>query len=314
MNLRRLPLSSEKEALARTLLERNQTVLPHERLSLSEIAKRVGHKNAPISPSMLKKVNAQVRSSIKSKGGEVTKFTASAKQHDKTVLPRLRKLLANNFNISFEDALKSLGVTKFQFQDNLPKYKTNFAAEVVRATKSAIEAFDAKTGRKLSNAELAKKLGDNERLVGAYRKRRGRQSGVSVRVARLNNEALAFLSVFSSPKNGSLSINGLSVLTGASNLTLLNSLTQLKKKGLVWEVDYEGSRNYCISHKGISLINGANSKVHDPFQRLNAFSLDKLTKVRDRLVEAKLGASVEVPYTAISILNKMIEQKQLTKI
>ena len=314
LNLRRLPLSSEKEALAFSLLKRNQTVLPHERLSLGEIAKRVGHRSAPISSSMLKKVNAKVRSSIESKGKTATKFTASAKQHDKTLLSRLRNLLASNWNISFEDALKSLGVSKTQLQDNLPKYKTNFSAEVVRATKGAIEAFDARTGRKLSNAELADKLHISESKVTEYRKRRGRKSGVAVRVGHLNDEALAFLSAFSSPQNGSLSLHALSLLTGASNLTLLNSLGQLKKKSLVWEVDYEGSGKYCISHKGISLMNGANGRAHDAPRRINSFSLDKLIKVRDRLVEAKLGASVQVPLTAITLLSKMIEQKQRDKI
>ncbi len=241
MNLRKLPLSSEKEALVKNLLERNQTVLAHERLSLSEIARRVGHKDAPVSTSMLKKVNAKIRESIQSKGGTATKFTASSKHHDLTLLPRLRTLLASNWNISFEDALKSLGVTKSVLQDNLPKYKTNFAGEVVRATKSAIEAFDARTQRKLSNAELATKLHISESKVKEYRKRRGRRSGVEVRVMHLNDESLAFLSAFSSPENGSLSVHALSLLTNASRLTLLNSLTQLKKKGLVWEVDYNGS-------------------------------------------------------------------------
>ena len=314
LNLRRLPLSSEKEALAFSLLKRNQTVLPHERLSLGEIAKRVGHRSAPISSSMLKKVNAKVRSSIESKGKTATKFTASAKQHDKTLLSRLRNLLASNWNISFEDALKSLGVSKTQLQDNLPKYKTNFSAEVVRATKGAIEAFDARTGRKLSNAELATKLHISESKVKEYRKRRGRQSGVAVRVRQLNDESLAFLSAFSSPQTGSLSLNGISALTGASQLTLQNSLSQLKRKGLVWEVDYKGSNRYCISNKGISLMNGANGRAHDAPRRLSTFSLEKLNQIHDRLIDAKLLAGVDVPMVAVSTLNEMIKIKERERI
>lgn len=314
LNLRRLPLSTEKESLARVLLERNQNVLGHERLSLGEIAKRVGHKDAPVSTSVLKKLNSGVRESISAKGGKVTKFTASSKQHDTTLLPRLRTLLASNWNISFEDALKNLGVTKFVFQDNLPKYKTNFASEVVRATKSAIEAFDARTQRKLSNAELATKLHISESKVKEYRKRRGRKAGVAVRVMHLNDESLAFLSAFSSPENGSLSVHALSLLTGASNLTLLNSLTQLKRKGLIWEVDYNGSGRYSISHKGISLMNGANGRAHDAPRRLSAFSLEKLNQIHDRLIDAKLAAGVDVPINAISTLNKMIKIKEREKL
>jgi len=314
INLRRLPLSSEKEAQARVFLQRNQTVLPHERLSLSQIAQKISPSSAPISYTMLKRLNSGVRASVQSNGGKVTKFTASSKQHDKTLLPRLRNLLASNWNLSFEDALKTLKVTKSVFQDNLPKYKTNFAGEVVRATKSAIEAFDARTERKLSNAELATKLHISESKVKEYRKRRGRQSGVAVRVRQLNDESLAFLSAFSSPQTGSLSLNGISALTGASQLTLQNSLSQLKRKGLVWEVDYKGSNRYCISHKGISLMNGANGRAHDAPRRLSTFSLEKLNQIHDRLIDAKLLAGVDVPMVAVSTLNEMIKIKERERI
>lgn len=314
MNLRRLPLSSEKEAQAVSLLQRNQVVLPHARLSLSEIAQKISHPHAPISASMLKRLNAGVRGSIKEKGGVVTKFTASAKQHDPTLLPRLRNLLSSNLNITFEDALKSLSVSKFQLQDNLPKYKTNFDKEVVRATKRAIKLVESQNERELSNAEIAEKLVISERKVGEYRERRGRESGVRVRVARLNSEALAFLSAFSSPKNGSISVRGLSVLTGASNLTVLNSLGQLQKKGLIWEVDQKGSGRYRISNKGISLMNRLNNKSPNAPRRISTFSLEKLTKIRDRLFEAKLGANVDVPIAALTELNRMIEQKQNERI
>jgi DNA-binding transcriptional regulator YiaG len=314
MNLRRLPLSSEKESLARTLLVRNQSLPPNERLSFGEIAKRVGHRDAPVTPSMLKKVNSNVRSEIKSKGGNVTKFTASAKQHDPTLLPKLRTLLAHNWNLSFEDALKQLGVTKMQLQNNLPRYKTNFNSEVTRALKNVIEAFDLRTQRKLSNAELAEKLHITINQVEEYRRRRGRKSGVAVRVANLNDEVLAFLSAFSSPDNGALSKHGMSMLTGASQLTLENSLAQLKKKRLVWEVDYEGSRRYCISHKGISLMNGNNGRAQVSPQRINAFSFEKLNKIRDRLINAKLSAGVDVPANVITILGEMIKKKEREQI
>lgn len=313
LNLRKLPLSSEKEALAKNLFERNQVVLPHERLSLSEIAKRVGHKDAPISKSMLKKINAVVRKEVLAKGGSVSKFTSSSKKHDSTILPRLRTLLVSNLNISFEDALKSLGVSKSVLQDNLPKYKTNFAGEVVRATKNAIEAFDVKTQRKLSNAEIAAKLRISESKVKEYRKRRGRESGVAVRVMRLNDEALVFLSAFSSPKTGSLSFHALSLLTGASKLTLLNSLTQLKRKGLIWEVDYEGSKRYSVSYKGVSLMNGVNKRAHG-VPRISSFSLEKLNQIRDRLINAKISAGVDVSVNSIKILGEMIKKKEREQI
>ncbi len=61
-------------------------------------------------------------------------------------------------------------------------------------------------------------------------------------------------------------------------------------------------------------MNGANGRVHDSPHRINSFSLEKLNQVRDRLINAKISAGVDVPINALSALSEMIRLKEREKL
>ena len=287
----------------------NQASGPYERKSLADIAKEVSHPRAPISPRMIKKINASIRAEVVAKGKTPKKYRLVDKSRPEAI-SKLRKMLAANINLGINEAAPGLGMSVERMQKVLPQFGEAFETEKRKARIVAINLLDVATDHKLTHKQLAKKLGLTGKYVLANWTRRGQASSANIRVNNLKKDVLSLLGGFTSPESGVLSVKQLVALTGEPKVVVFGALSRLRKSQLVIEAGIEGKREYCISSKGIKELNGRRETAVQSLERLREMSLAQLLDLKERLSDARYGAGVGIHSTILKYVDQRIAEKR----
>lgn len=305
-NSKKLTLSESKKEQIRQLLMLRSKEGKYEKHYLSDIAKQASHPKSPISKGLVKQLNKPFFEQMK-KEGRLTKTTFNPGK--KQILTNLRTFLAGNLNATLEETATHLGISsRTNAQKVFASLGSNFAKELSKARKNAVLQLDKETGQSLAISEIAKRLGLDESYI-RDNIRRGKKIGARNRDEKRSKKFLFLLGHFTTPEKGVLSAERIGAITQVPTKFAMGLLEDLKKKGLVYEVDQKASGIYCISPKGLRVLNGLGADSRKRSQTLSQMSLDEL---EDRLLllnnATRNGLSVD--QGELKLFRQIIERKR----
>jgi hypothetical protein len=324
VGLTKLALSPKVRSSILQQLKLNQKVSKYERKTFAQIATEINKRlKTPISVRMIKKINEDIISGMKAKG-EIPKKTApNIDPNRKTFVIRLRKVLHGNHKITLGQAAKAMGVTKGVLQEVLASHGTRFVSERKKIKIAFLERSDLKSGRKLSNKDLAKETKLPKSFVSENRRRRGRGSGTRIRRANLPREILTWAGFFTNPGGGVIDARTLRELTTENEIDMNTAISRLKKDRTITEVNVSkgeltfkvipGERYFFITKKGQGQLNGVGHNPKSRIQRMEGMSLDELERLHDRLIAVRVSGRVKVSNNIMDMVTNVLNTKRFVE-
>ncbi|MFA6268553.1 MAG: hypothetical protein WCW13_05580 [archaeon] len=303
-NASRLNISDSKKDQIIALLQERMRSDPYSQVSLETIAKKVSNPKHPISVRELKKLNRGIVAQARSEGVNIRKGYDPVRGK---VIGKFREILRANINLTTPQILNQLGISYGELQRILVKYKTTLKKETKAARVRAIQSLDIQTGHTLNVREMAQRLGLKESYI-IDNWTRGKAIGVRNKTQKISKNFLFLLGYFTSPEVGVFSFDRLVKITGSTKPVAFGAIKLLKKQGLIFEEDHDGSRLYSISSKGYKLLNGLGARAEQRAQRLVTMSLDEVENIFSLLQNAqKIGLEVG---SELGVIQKIVEKKR----
>jgi len=321
MKIHKLYLTQKVRSEIKQYLLLNQNLPVYERKSHEQIAQLVGGRfRTPVSSAAVKRMNQEIVAKVKAKGKQPVAFNAKVDSDRAHTLERLRALLKSDYSISLDLAVKKLGLSKDSLQRILKRYGTNFQKERTKIKKALLELEDSKSGRALSNAELAERTGLPEPFVKKNRQRGHKRRAARARQVEAFDSVLTWVGLFTSPKTGVINMRTITSLASNNIVDINGAISQLKKQRLVKEIDTKkpgltfipekGQRYFIITPMGQSRLNGT-GQTHLPVaQRIKEMPLEKLDAGYDMLVTVRLSGLMRVSDRILSIFRAERDRKR----
>ncbi|VVB76193.1 Uncharacterised protein [uncultured archaeon] len=306
-------LSEEKEKEAKQHLFLNQKLPAHERLTYGEIAEAITPR-APISRGLMKKIGGEVRLERVRSGKTFLRATSKTSGHLVSIPAQVAAILERNPKIPLDQLLAEVKLPTYkQLHNALHNIAgTTLAAERKKALVAKIHKMDAKTGHALSTDELAKRLQIKKSYVAAHRERRGRGSGVQVRINNIKITVLPWIVAISSHESLALSVPAIVALSGEKSVQhVLRALSELKRAHLIEEIQNHSGSRYIATARGAGEINKNGFSAAQRQEHLDATGAQKLREARARLFAAK-EAGVPISPQIFEKITEIISQKNGT--